>query len=194
MIEAPGWISCEVAGRSVVRSSRRVRIAGSGFGTCFRSFGFEFQGPCSAFTSWEVGREGEVARLKWSKFFGHIHDSTLIVGRSSIARASRSFQRLHWLKRASTEVTAMVQIRPRRTEQQQGIGRLSWRQRGGGAPSRGFLLPGAPKRMPRRSGAGWTSLSSCTAGEILDPANPSNPQAPISFPSDSLFCRGRLKS
>jgi hypothetical protein len=71
---------------------------------CFRSFGFEFQGPCSAFTSWEVGREGEVARLKWSKFFGHIHDSTLIVGRSSIARASRSFQRLHWLKRASTEV------------------------------------------------------------------------------------------
>jgi hypothetical protein len=68
MIEAPGWISCEVAGRSVVRSSRRVRIAGSGFGTCFRSFGFEFQGPCSAFTSWEVGREGEVARLKWSKF------------------------------------------------------------------------------------------------------------------------------
>ena len=104
MIEAPGWISCEVAGCSVVRSSRRVRIAGSGFGTCFRSFGFEFQGPCSAFTSWEVGREGEVARLKWSKFFGHIHDSTLIVGRSSIARASRSFQRLHWLKRASTEV------------------------------------------------------------------------------------------
>ena len=27
---------------------------------------------------------------------------------------------------------------------------------------------------------------------ILDPANPSNPQAPISFPSDSPFCRGRL--
>src|SRR6516165_3998765 len=54
MIEAPGWISCEVAGRSVARSSRRVRIAGSGFGTCFRSFGFEFQGPCSALTSWRA--------------------------------------------------------------------------------------------------------------------------------------------
>src|SRR5262249_1270658 len=63
--------------------------------------------PCAL--KFEVGREGEVARLKWSKFFGHIRDSTLIVGRSSIARASRSFQRLHWLKRASTEVTAMVQ-------------------------------------------------------------------------------------
>ena len=147
MIEAPGWISSEVAGRSVVRSSRRVRIAGSGFGTCFRSFGFEFQGPCSAFTSWEVGREGEVARLKWSKFFGHIHDSTLIVGRSSIARASRSFQRLHWLKRASTEVTAMVQIRPRRTEQQQGIGRaLVGGNGGGGAPQSGLLVTGSPKK------------------------------------------------
>jgi hypothetical protein len=54
MIEAPGWISSEVAGRSVVRSSRRVRIAGSGFGACFRSFGFEFQGPCSPFTSWRA--------------------------------------------------------------------------------------------------------------------------------------------
>ena len=97
MIEAPGWISSEVAGRSVVRSSRRVRIAGSGFGTCFRSFGFEFldpappsprgvlanatprrfplrlitrnvHPPCAL--KFEVGREGEVARLKWSKFFG----------------------------------------------------------------------------------------------------------------------------
>ena len=153
MIEAPGWISCEVAGRSGVRSSRRVRIAGSGFGTCFRSFGFEFQGPCSAFTSWEVGREGEVARLKWSKFFGHIHDSTLMVGRSSIARASRSFQRLHWLKRASTEVTAMVQIRPRRTEQQQGIGRLSWRQRGRGRPPVGASCYREPqKERPAEAG------------------------------------------
>ena len=152
MIEAPGWISCEVAGRSVVRSSRRVRIAGSGFGTCFRSFGFEFQGPCSAFTSWEVGREGEVARLKWSKFFGHIHDSTLIVGRSSIARASRSFQRLHWLKRASTEVTAMVQIRPRRTGQQQGIDRLSWRQRGGAPPVGASCYREPQKERPAEAG------------------------------------------
>src|SRR5262249_27072371 len=80
-----------------------------------------------------------------------IHDSTLIVGRSSIARASRSFQRLHWLKRASTEVTAMVQIRPRRTGQQQGIDRLSWRQRGG-APPVGASCYRSPKKKaaPKR--------------------------------------------
>ena len=88
---------------------------------------------------------------------------------------------------------AMVQIRPRRTEQQQGIGRLSWRQRGGGAPSRGFLLPGAPKRTPRRSGR-MDVLEFLHGGGDPRPRQPSNPQAPISFPSGSLFCRGRLKS
>ena len=172
MIEAPGWISCEVAGRSVVRSSRRVRIAGSGFGTCFRSFGFEFQGPCSAFTSWEVGREGEVARLKWSKFFGsQFHRK----GKPFVSAIALAQARLH-------RSAAMVQIRPRRTEQQQGIGRLSWRQRGGGAPSRGFLLPGAPKRMPRRSGAGWTSLSSCKAGDDPRPRQPFKSASPHFVP------------
>src|SRR5215813_6390058 len=74
MIEALGWISCEVAGRSVVRSSRRVRIAGSGFGTCFRSFGFEFQGPCSAFTSWR-------ARKRDPKTFSlPAHNQKLVLG------------------------------------------------------------------------------------------------------------------
>ena len=87
---------------------------------------------------------------------------------------------------------AMVQIRPRRTEQQQGIGRLSWRQRGGGAPSRGFLLPGAPKRTPRRSGAGWTSLSSCTAGEILDPANLQIRKPPFRSLRDPCFVAAAL--
>jgi hypothetical protein len=56
--------------------------------------------PCAF--KFEVGHQGEIARFE-GRFFGHIHDSTLIVGRSSIARASRSFQGLHWLKRASIE-------------------------------------------------------------------------------------------
>src|SRR5262249_33804141 len=48
--------------------------------------------PCAL--KFEVGHQGEIARFEASQFFGHIHDTTLIVGRSSIARASRSFQGL----------------------------------------------------------------------------------------------------
>jgi hypothetical protein len=52
----------------------------------------QVRGPCAL--KFEVGHQGEIARFEASQFLGHIHDTTLIVGRSSIARASRSFQGL----------------------------------------------------------------------------------------------------
>jgi hypothetical protein len=46
--------------------------------------------------------------------------------------------------------------------------------------------------MPRRSGAGWTSLSSCTAGEILDPANLQIRKPPFRSLRDPCFVAAAL--